>query len=118
MQLKEIVTALDLDIKTGTHLLDREVSGGYAGDLLSDVLAHAVPATVWVTLQIHVNIIAVACAKDLAGIIIVHGRSPEADTLRRAEEENVPIMISRSSTYDVVCGLCALQGRGHEGVQR
>jgi hypothetical protein len=117
MQLKEITTALDLDVKTGAHLLEREVSGGYAGDLLSDVLAHAGPANIWVTLQIHANIVAVACAKDLAGIIIVNGRSPEPDTLRKAEEENVPIMISRSTTFNVVCRLCELQVKGHEGVQ-
>jgi len=117
MQLREIVTALDLDVKAGARLLDREVSGGYAGDLLSDVLAHANPADIWVTLQIHANIVAVASAKDLAGIIIVQGRTPEPDTLRKAEEENVPIMISRSSTFNVVCRLCALQVKGHEGVQ-
>ena len=117
MQLKEIATALGLNVKTGAHLLDREVSGGYAGDLLSDVLAHASPADIWVTLQIHANIVAVASAKDLAGIIIVQGRTPEPDTLRKAEEENVPIMVSGSSTYDVVCRLCALQGKGHADVQ-
>jgi predicted transcriptional regulator len=117
MQLREIVTALDLVVRAGARLLDREVTGGYAGDLLSDVLAHAGTANVWVTLQTHPNIVAVASTKDLAGIIIVNGRTPEPDTLRKAEEEKVPIMISQWSTFNVVCRLCELQVKGHEGVQ-
>ncbi len=116
MHLRDIVTALDLEIKTGGNLLDRKVSGGYAGDLLSDVLAHAKEGEVWITLQMHANIVAVASTKGLAAIIIVHGRSPDVGTLQKATEENIPIFVSKLSTYDVVCQLSDLGIKAHERV--
>ena len=106
--LKQIADALNLAVKTGEGLLERTVTGGYAGDLLSDVLAHARQGDVWITLQTHSNIVAVASAKELSGVIIVHGRTPEEATLRKAGEEQLPILVSPLSTYDVVCRLCEL----------
>ena len=83
------------------ELLEGEVTGGYAGDLLSDVLANSEKGYVWITLQIHQNIIAVASSKELSGIIIVNGRKPKEETLMRANEEKIPVMISNSLTYEV-----------------
>jgi serine kinase of HPr protein (carbohydrate metabolism regulator) len=114
--LKQIVAALNLTVKSGETLLDRKVTGGYAGDLLSDVLAHAREGQVWITLQTHTNIVAVASTKDVCGIIIVNGRTPEEGTLRKAEEEQIPILVSPLSTYDVVCRLCELGVKNGEGV--
>lgn len=108
LTLKNIVEALKLVVKTGERLLDRPVTGGYAGDLLSDVLAHARQGNIWITLQTHANIVAVASAKELSGIIIVNARMPDEETLRKAEEEHIPIMVSSLSTYDVVCRLSEL----------
>lgn len=116
MRLKDIVQTLQLSIKTGENLLDREVTGGYASDMLSDVLAHARKGNIWITLQTHANIVAVASTKELAGIIIVNGRTPEDETLRKAEEEKIPIMISNLSTYSVVSRLSELGVKGHERV--
>jgi hypothetical protein len=116
MTLKQIVAALNLAVKSGGSLLERTVAGGYAGDLLSDVLAHAREGQVWITLQTHTNIVAVASTKDLCGIIIVNGRAPEEATLRKAEEEQIPILVSSFSTYDVVCRLCELGVKNSEGV--
>jgi hypothetical protein len=106
--LKQIAEALPLKILVGEEHLEGAVSGGYAGDLLSDVLAHAQKGQVWVTLQTHTNIVAVASAKELSAIILVNGRAPEEATLRKAAEEEIPIGVSSLSTYDVVCRLCKL----------
>lgn len=114
--LKDVAEALNLAVKSGGNLLDRRVTGGYAGDLLSDVLAHAREGQVWVTLQTHANIVAVASTKEVCGIIIVNGRAPEEATLRKAEEERIPILVSPLSTYDVVCRLYELGVRNREGV--
>jgi hypothetical protein len=106
--LKHIAETLNLTVSTGEDLLARTVTGGYAGDLLSDVLAHAGKGQVWVTLQTHINIVAVASAKELCGIIIVNGRTPEEATLQKAEQEHIPILVSALSTYDLVGRLCEL----------
>ncbi len=101
MKIKDIVKTLDLQVMSGEEFLEREVTGGYAGDLLSDVLANSKKGNLWITLQIHQNIIAVASSKELSGIIIVNGRKPEEETLKIAKEEKMPVIISSLLTYEV-----------------
>ena len=108
MKLRELVDKLGLSVRAGKGQLDREVTGGYASDLLSDVLAHGREGNVWISLQIHQNIVAVASLKDLAGIILVNGREPEPETTAKAEAENVPIMVSAMPTFELVGRLYAL----------
>ncbi len=102
MTVFDIVKSLGLKIKTGKKRLNEEVTGGYAGDLLSDVIAHSGKGSIWVTIQTHPNIVAVASMKELVGIILAGGREPDAETLRKAEEEEVPILVSPLFTYEVV----------------
>jgi len=102
MLLSEIVKTLELDVRAGERLLSREVRGGYASDLLSDVIAHAREGDLWITLQTHQNTVAVASMKGLAGIVLVNGRGPEDDTLARAQEEQIPLMVSSLPTFEVV----------------
>jgi hypothetical protein len=85
MKLRELVRDLGLDVLAGKNLLGRSVTGGYAGDLLSDVLANSNKGNIWITMQIHPNVLAVASTKDLSGILISNGRKPDTETLKRAE---------------------------------
>ena len=88
--------------------MDREVTGGYASDLLSDVLANSEEGNLWITLQIHQNIVGVASMKDLAGIILVNNREPEPETLEKAELEKLPIMVTEMPTFELVGKLYSL----------
>lgn len=101
MKLKDIVEELSLSVITGKDKLDMEVKGGYVSDLLSDVIACAKKGDVWITLQVHQNIIAVSSMKELSGIILVNNRVPDADTLKKAEEEGIPIMNSPLSAFEL-----------------
>ncbi len=101
MKLKEIIEKLQLKVLKGQGNLDVEVTGGYTSDLLSDVIANSKEGNLWVTLQIHQNIIAVAKLKDLAGIIIVNNREPDEDTINKAEIETVPLMISEDMAFEI-----------------
>ena len=56
MLLEEIIKELGLEVRCAAHTLNKQVSGGYASDLLSDVMANAKKDNIWVTLQIHQNI--------------------------------------------------------------
>ncbi len=115
--LQDIADALNLAVSTrGDLLSSRTVTGGYAGDMLSDILAHARKGQVWVTLQTHPNIVAVASSKELCGIIVINGRTPEAATLQKAEQEHIPILVSPLSSYDLVARLCELGVTNREGV--
>ena len=102
LKLTDLVEKLQLEVRTGTNRLDVAVNRGYASDLMSDVMANAAEGDLWVTLQTHQNIVAVAVMKGLAGIILVSGRTPEEETVRKAEAEEVPILISRMPAFELV----------------
>ncbi len=102
MNLREIVKQLQLEVKANEHSLSNEVTGGYASDLLSDVIANAQEGDLWVTLQTHQNTVAVASMKGLAGIVLVNGREPEADTLKKAKEEDIPLLISALPSFELI----------------
>jgi len=101
MKLKEIIEKLHVKVLAGQNKLDAEVTGGYTSDLLSDVIANSQEGNLWITLQTHQNIIAVAKLKDLSGIIIVNNREPDEATLQKAKEENVPLLGSKEMAFDV-----------------
>ena len=108
MKLQEITQQFSLEVRAAAGHLDRKVTGGYASDLLSCVMAKAQAGNVWVTIQGHPNIVAVASLLDLAGVIVAEGMSIDAATLEKAEEENVPILTTSLTTYTVVGELCKL----------
>lgn len=115
MKLIELIQKLNLGVRSAKESLEREVTGGYASDLLSDVLAHAEEGNLWITLQIHPNIVAVASMKDLAGIVLVNRREPEQETIEKAEAEKVAIMVTEMPTFELVGRLYSL---GVAGTQR
>ncbi len=102
MTLAEVVNKLRLNVKTGNERLDVEVTRGYVSDLMSDVMANAREGDLWVTLQIHQNIVAVAVMKSLSGIILVNGREPQEETLRKAATEQIPVLVSSLPAFELV----------------
>ena len=101
MDLNTIVTSLSLRVFCGDSLLQTEVLNGYVGDLLSDVMANSKEGDLWITRQVHQNIIAVASLKDHAGIVLVQGAEPAKDTLAKALEVNMPVMGTDLSGFEI-----------------
>ena len=101
MKLKEIIEKLQLKVLTGQDRLETEVTGGYTSDLLSDVMANSKAKNLWITLQTHQNIIAVAKLRDLAGIIIINNRKPDEETLQKAKEEDVPLLSTGEMAFKI-----------------
>ncbi len=112
MNVQEIRTALEMPVVAGEASLDREVTGGYASDLLSCVMAGAQAGNVWVTLQAHPNVVAVAELLSLACVIITEGTQPDAETVERANEKGIPILLSDAGTFTVVSRLADLGIQG------
>ncbi len=108
MKIKEVIEKLNLEIKTKAADLDGEVTGGYVSDLLSDVIANGREGNIWITLQIHQNIVAVASLKEISAIVIIGGREPEEETIKKAEEERVLILMSKMSAFELVGKLYAM----------
>jgi len=100
MNLAELTKRFDLKVFSGRPESDRAIAGGYAGDLLSDVIAHGQKDQIWITIQVHPNIVAVAVLKEMAAIILANGREPAAETVSRAEKEHMPILGTPLSAYE------------------
>ena len=105
MTVNEIVQSAGLEVKAASDHLDTEVTGGYSGDLLSTVMANAKQGNVWITWHVHPNIVAAALIVKLAAIILVFGRQPEEETLRKAEQEGVPILVTELSAFEIISRL-------------
>ena len=101
MTVQEIVSQLNLTVCSGQEGLQREVKGGYTSDLLSDVMGHAQEGDIWVTLQTHKNVMAIASLKEISAIILVKGHLPEEDTLEESNNENIPILSSPLQTFEI-----------------
>jgi predicted transcriptional regulator len=110
MKLRKIIENLELEVKTIGIELNQEVTGAYVSDLLSDVIANAKAGNLWITLQVHPNIIAVATLKELSGIILVNHRQPEEETLKKAEQEKIPLLTTQYPAFQVAGKLYGLIG--------
>lgn len=101
MKIADIVKELNLRVIAGEKALTNEVSGGYASDLLSDVIGNAESGFAWITLQTHHNIVAVALLKELSAVIIVKGLKASEDTIRKSNEENIPVLSTEDDTFTI-----------------
>jgi hypothetical protein len=105
--LKNITPEIRAD--NNTH-----IKKGHSSDLMSDVLANASAGGLLVTIQVHVNVIAVAVHAGLAGIIFSSGMIPEERVRSKAVEEGLALFVSKNSTFDIVGKLYALGIRGNK----
>lgn len=110
----DVATQLDLKVVTSGVSLGGNVTGGYTSDLLSCVMARAQAGNVWVTLQSHSNIVAVASLLGLACIIVTEGSAIEQGTIEKAEQEGIPILTSADDSFSIVERLCELGIHGND----
>ena len=101
MTVQELKDKLNLKLFSGESGLSNTIDGGYVSDLLSDVMGHAEMGNVWVTLQTHKNIMAIASLKELAAIILVKGFTPDEDCIKRSNEEGIPILGTNEQTFEI-----------------
>ncbi|QTA87404.1 DRTGG domain-containing protein [Desulfonema magnum] len=111
MIVKELTDQLELQIAAGEKGLSREVLDGYCGDLLSDVMGRAPEGCIWLTVQGHQNILAIAVLREMAAIIIVGGHTPDEDTRQKADEEGIPILLWPKSAFELAGRLWAIIGK-------
>ena len=102
MTVKELVEKMNLTVFCGEDNMDTEIKGGYVSDLLSDVMGFAQEGHVWVTLQTHKNVMAIASLKELACVILVKGLTASDDTVEQSNEEGIPFLSTDMQTYETV----------------
>jgi len=101
--LAEIIQSLDLTLLTNPGDFAAMIpTAGYTSDLLSCVMANAPREGIWVTLQAHVNIVAVAALLDVCAVIITEDAQPDLSTIAKANEEGVVLLATPSQSFHVV----------------
>lgn len=99
MKVKEIVKQLGLQVLAGEEGLDKEAEGAYICDLLSFVMSHGKKGNVWITVQIHPNVIAVAALLELSCIILPENLELEELTAEKANAEKIAVLKSSEDAY-------------------
>lgn len=100
LSLAEIVRALNLTQLTQPgNLSDIIPTAGYTSDLLSCVMANAAHRGIWITLQAHTNIVAVAALLDLCAVIITEGAMPDPATILKANQEGIMLFSTEKQSY-------------------
>ena len=116
MNVADAAKRIEGTLVAGAAAGGREIQGGYASDLLSDVMANSREGDIWMTLQKHVNIVAVAQLNGLAAIVLVNSRKPEPDTIARADEMGIAIISTPLQAFDAAGLLHAVGIRGRRQV--
>ena len=106
MNVKELVNRFNLHVAAGNNNLDRQIQGGYCGDLLSDVMANAPAGCIWLTVQTHQNIVPVAVLHEMAAIVLTGGQDPDPETIEKANQEGVPILLWPESAFELAGRVC------------
>lgn len=104
MSIGEICRALSLSVVCPGDET-RTIEGVIVGDLLSHILGEAREDWIWVTIQVHLNVSAVAVLKELPLVILASGRTPQEDLVKKCEEENIALAVSPLRAYELCCRL-------------
>lgn len=108
MKIGEISRLSEITTLVPPQTPELEISGGYASDLLSCVMARARAGNIWLTLQTHANVVAVASLLELAGVIITECSDQskiDADTIAKARAENIALFATPLTTYTTAARL-------------
>ena len=113
MVLSKIVAQLELKQVTSLTVRDLEVSSGYVSDLLSNVMGQTAENYLWVTMQGHPNIAAIASLISLAAIVVAGNANIDEETIKRANENEVLIFKTELSSFEIVGRLYQLGIKGY-----
>lgn len=103
MNLNELVSLVNGKILTQSIDLGREVKGCCGADLMSDVLASIQPNAVLLTGLCNPQVVRTAQMADVTAIVLVRGKNPPAETIKLADEENIPLISSPFGMFEL-CG--------------
>ena len=109
MKICDIIPLIEAENKTPGADLEKEVLCGYTCDLLSWVMAHGQEGMAWVTVQIHMNVIAVAVLAEMACVILPESIEMPEDSLKKATDEGLTVLQSPLTAF-TICGRMAAAG--------
>lgn len=101
MIIKDLLDISGLSVVNEVYFPERSVQNIYIGDLLSWVMGHLEEDSLWLTVQNHINVIAIGHLHDVSGIVFVEGSYPLQETIDKAIESNIPLFTYDGSSYEL-----------------
>lgn len=109
MTIADLAALIEAENVTPSLPMEREITCGYTCDLLSWVMAHGEEGMAWVTVQTHMNVVAVAVLADMACVVMPESIDMPKESLAKAADEGLVILKSPLTAY-AICGRMAAQG--------
>jgi len=100
MNVSQLIENLGLEVINAGDLT-REINGCYCSDLLSHCMSNISENNVWITVQVNINIIAIAVLTDLSAIIISQDMTIDNSVIEKAKEENITLLKSEKPSYEL-----------------
>ena len=100
MRVSELERLCGATCLTGEYE-DREIACGYTCDLLSHVMGRGQADMAWITVQTHMNVIAVAALMDFACVVFPEGLPVEAAIVDKARQEDVILLSSGQTAFEL-----------------
>lgn len=113
MKLDTIINKLNIEVLTNTDIEKLEINKGLVGDLLSYILSKGTEDTVWLTIQRHINIIAVASSVEIPAIIVCDDIRPDQKVIDAAIENEIVLMTTK---YDAFTASGIIHKLFHESI--
>ena len=104
MTAAKLAETFDLNVFTMPDP-EREVTGGYMGDLLSWVMGRAQSGAAWITIMSNQNVAAVAALSDVACVILSEGVQPDPDLLKKAEMQGINLLGTKEGSFQTAVAL-------------
>lgn len=107
MNVAQVQKELDLKILTMPSP-QKEIIGGYVGDLLSWVMGRVNEGDAWITIMSNINIVAVASLADVSCIIISEGVNLDDNITETATSKGINILSTELPSYEIALKLGGL----------
>ncbi|MBR2809061.1 MAG: hypothetical protein IKE33_02390 [Erysipelotrichaceae bacterium] len=98
------------EFKLVNQLFDRDIEGCYISDLLSWVMGKGQSDEAWITIQVHINTLAVAVLKDFSCLIFAEGAKADQEMIDKANEEGISIIECELPIYETALKIKELNG--------
>ena len=108
MNLNELLEETGWELATEHVDLNKEVSGAYCGDLLSWVMGNGEPGQAWITVQVHMNVVAVAKLREFPCILVADDAKLTDEIIEKAKEENLAIIETHLPAFETAKELIEL----------
>ncbi len=108
MTVNDFASQIGAEFIAGTGGGNRVISGCYIGDLLSFVMGKAQCGDCWITIMSNLNVIGVGSLTDVACILLAEGVKLDQNAKEKADEEDIAVLSSDKSAYELAACLSKL----------